>query len=111
MGNELLYVKLRYKEPKGQTSKLFSHTVLDGSRLPTEDFRFATAVAEFGMILRESEYRGSSSLTEVLKRARGALGADPGGDRRDFVTMVEQFQAIGQASDKGPRPGASGGGK
>jgi Ca-activated chloride channel family protein len=93
-GNELMYVKLRYKQPDASTSRLLDH-VVSASRPGTgsTDLRFAGSVAAFGMILRDSEYRGSATLDDVLTLARGALGEDEGGYRAEFVKLVEQVKA------------------
>ena len=92
--DELLYVKLRYKLPDASTSRWLDH-VIPSSRPGngSEDLRFAASVAAFGMILRDSEYRGSATLDAVLALARGALGEDEGGYRREFVKLVEQVKA------------------
>ena len=92
--DELLYVKLRYKLPDATTSRWLDH-VIPSSRpgSGSEDLRFAASVAAFGMILRDSEYRGSATLDAVLALARGALGEDEGGYRREFVKLVEQVKA------------------
>ena len=63
---ELLFVKLRYKQPDGDTSKLIAQPVEDVVLEPSRDFRFASAVAGFGMLLRESEFSGSWSMASVL---------------------------------------------
>ena len=71
--DELIYVKLRYKLPDASVSRWLDH-VVPASRLhrPSTDLRFAAAVAAFGMILRDSEHRGSATLDGVLELARGA---------------------------------------
>jgi Ca-activated chloride channel family protein len=92
--DELMYVKLRYKLPDASTSRWLDH-VVRASR-PTEgsvDLRFAASVAAFGMILRESEHRGSATLDQVSELARSALGEDVGGYRGEFVKMVELMRA------------------
>lgn len=91
---ELLYVKVRYKRPDGVQSVEFSRAVGDGDSEPSVDFRFAQAVASFGMLLFGSEYLGTSSTGSVLKLARESLGEDQGGYRKDFVKMVEQYEEI-----------------
>jgi len=93
--DELMYVKLRYKLPDASTSRWLDH-VVRASR-PTEgsvDLRFAASVAAFGMILRESEHRGSATLDQVSELARSALGEDVGGYRAEFVKMVERMRAL-----------------
>jgi Ca-activated chloride channel family protein len=93
-GDELMYVKLRYKLPDANSSRWLDH-VVPASRAAngSADLRFAASVAAFGMILRESEYRGSATLDDVLTLARGALGEDEGGYRKEFVKLVEQVKA------------------
>ena len=89
---ELLTVMLRYKEPEGGPSRLLAVPVLDHGRTlaqASEDFRFASAVAAFGMLLRESEHRGEASFEQVLELARSGRGDDPEGYRAEFVRLVE----------------------
>ena len=100
--DELLFVKLRYKTPGESVSKLRSQAVRDGDvrrrdrddRRASEDFRFATSVAAFGMLLRGSEHRGSASVAQVLELARGARGDDAGGYRGEFIRLVERYQEM-----------------
>jgi Ca-activated chloride channel homolog len=95
---ELMNVNIRYKQPDGEQSVLLSHAVRTPSRLvrrrTSDDFRFAAAVAEFGMLLRRSEHRGRSSVDDVLSLARGALGDDPQGHRRAFIGLVEDYRRL-----------------
>ncbi|MCB9535232.1 MAG: VWA domain-containing protein [Myxococcales bacterium] len=94
---ELATVKLRYKAPEGDTSTLVTGTVRDeGLALgeTTEAFRFASAVAELGLLLRGSAHRGNASYASVVERARGALGADRHGYRRDFVALAERAAGL-----------------
>lgn len=91
--SELVTVKLRYKEPRGggATSRLMTTAVrVNGEvRQPTGDFGFAAAVAEFGLLLRDSRYKGSATYEQVLALAREGRGDDPHGERSDFVQPVE----------------------
>ena len=66
---------------------------LDFAAAPS-DLRFAAAVAEFGMILRDSEYKGNGSLQQVVEWAQQAIGADMNGDRADFIELVRKVQAL-----------------
>jgi Ca-activated chloride channel family protein len=68
--------------------------VHDRVAAPSEDLAFASAVAELGMLLRESPHRGAASLAEVIARAEGALGADEGGFRRQFVALARTLQRM-----------------
>ncbi|MCZ6507452.1 MAG: von Willebrand factor type A domain-containing protein [Acidobacteria bacterium] len=98
---ELLTVKLRYKTPDSDTSKLVSvpledeHILLDAT---SADFRFAAAVAEFGMLLRDSDLKGNASYESVLSRAGAALAGDGGGYRAEFLELVEQARLLEGAS-------------
>jgi Ca-activated chloride channel family protein len=97
--DELMTVKLRYKLPDGDKSTLLSHAVRDTDTSLAQtsaDFRFATAVAEFGMLLRNSPHKGKASYEAVLERAKGALGADREGYRKEFLLMVGQTSLMGQ---------------
>ncbi len=87
--SELGFVKLRYKDPEGEASRLIEHVVVDEAEAASRDFQFAAAVAGFGMLLRDSEYCGSWTLADVLRTARPAVGADPHGYRAEFVRLVE----------------------
>ncbi|HZF02050.1 MAG TPA: von Willebrand factor type A domain-containing protein [Methylomirabilota bacterium] len=94
---ELLTLKLRYKQPDGDTSKLLVFPVTDGGKSferASTDFKFATAVAEFGMLLRDSEFKGNSSCGSVLELATEAKGADVEGYRSEFLTLVRKAQQI-----------------
>jgi Ca-activated chloride channel family protein len=95
---ELLTLKLRYKEPDGQTSKLLEYPLKDrGGQFNTasRDLQFAAAVASFGMILRGSEHRGAANLAAVAEIASATLGNDPGGYRAEFVDLVRKAQGLG----------------
>lgn len=95
-GPELLYVKLRYKQPDGDRSRLLTQALVDGPiGAPSLDLRFQTAVAEFGLLLRHSPWRGTADITRVIARAREAIGPDPDGYRAEFVRLAESAQAIG----------------
>ncbi len=85
---EWFCVSLRYKEPGAQQSKRMEVPVIPQEQMQSENFRFASAVAEFGMLLSRSEFAGQSSFEQVLELARGALGQDPFGLRAEFVQLV-----------------------
>jgi Ca-activated chloride channel family protein len=61
----------------------------------SKDLQFAAAVASFGMILRGSEHRGTSSLPAVAEIASGAIGEDKNGYRAEFVDLVRKAAAVG----------------
>ncbi|MRR20321.1 DUF3520 domain-containing protein, partial [bacterium] len=89
---ELCNIKLRYKDPEALTSKLFSKTVdtdIKKAGETTDRFRFSAAVAEFGMILRDSKFRGTATRADVISLASGARGVDPDGYRAEFIRLVQ----------------------
>jgi RNA polymerase sigma factor (sigma-70 family) len=61
---------------------------------PSQNFRFASAVAEFGLLLRDAQFKGTAGFDAVLDRARGAKGADDDGYRAEFIRLVEQAQLL-----------------
>jgi Ca-activated chloride channel homolog len=92
---ELMTVRVRYKDPQGSTSRLLEEPVRDRSGgTASEDMRFASAVAAFALLLRDSEHRGQASFEQVLSLARGARGDDPQGYRGEFIGMVEAARSL-----------------
>lgn len=94
---QMLIVKLRYKEPDSERSELIDRAVLDGGKPFTSasaDFKFAAAVAEFGMLLRDSEFKGNGTLDAVLQWAREGESADTGGYRAGFLELVRKAQTL-----------------
>jgi Ca-activated chloride channel family protein len=95
--DELATVKLRYKLPDESSSRLISVSV---SAQPKElaetssNFKFASAVAQFGMILRDSEFKGSASYDSTLNLANSALSKDPHGYRQEFIQLVETAKLL-----------------
>jgi len=88
---ELLTLKLRYKEPDGTTSKLIQVPVSDRGTnwaQASRDFKFASAVAALGMILRDSPYKGNATLSGVLDLAEAGKGEDKQGYRTEFIELV-----------------------
>lgn len=92
---ELAYVKVRYKAPDSDVSHLLAEPVsAEPTGAPSDDLRFASAVAGFGMLLRDSEYRGALHTAQVLDLAESAIGRDAEGYRREFVEMVQMYRLI-----------------
>lgn len=93
---DLMTVKLRYKEPDADISKLITQVVSKNEiqSEPTDDFAFAAVVAEFGMLLRNSEFKGSSNYEHVIKSAQSALGKDSFGYRQEFLSLVEKAKSL-----------------
>ncbi len=91
-------IKLRYKPPKEDVSKLIERTVTDGGEgfaTASDDMRLATAVAAFGMLLRHSPYHGDLTLSHVSALARPTLSNDPGGYRAEFFGLVNKAERLG----------------
>ena len=94
--DELALLKLRYKQPDRDDSTLMTETIVPdraANKEASEDFRFASAVALFGMILRDQDGVGGADLQRVIDLATDAKGADPEGYRAEFVDVVRQLLA------------------
>ena len=96
-------MRVRYKDPKGSTSKLLEQPVNDRTGKASEDTRWASAVAEFALLLRDSEHKGGASWEQVLSLARGARGDDPQGYRGEFIGLVETARTLAQRGCHGHR--------
>ncbi len=96
-GNELLTLKLRHKLPGEDTSRLQTFAVEDATldfAAASADFRFAAAVAAFGMLLRDSPHKGTASFEGVKELAAEGLADDPHGLRAEFVRLVDKAKAL-----------------
>jgi hypothetical protein len=95
--SEMLTVKLRYKKPESDKSELLERAVVDDGKQfanASADFKFAAAVAEFGMLLRDSEFKGSGTLGAVLQWAQEGKSADTNGYRAGFLELVRKAQVL-----------------
>lgn len=101
--NEIMTIKFRYKEPDANESKIIVHPLLD-EKMPfektSENFRFATAVAQFGMLLRNSEYKGNATYEKVIRQANAAIGTDKEGYRAEFIKLVQNVQSLAKKHTK-----------
>jgi Ca-activated chloride channel family protein len=96
---DLMTLKLRYKQPDGDTSTKLEVPVADAGTSyakASEDFKFASAVAQFGMILRNSPYKGSASIDGVIELADEAKGKDEKGYRAEFIDLTKKIKALGK---------------
>jgi Ca-activated chloride channel family protein len=101
--NEMLTVKFRYKDPAGSVSKLIVQPLHDKTislEKSSDDFRFSAAVAGYGMLLRDSKFKGDFTYDQVLNMAVNAKGADKEGYRSEFVRMVKTTQTISNMASK-----------
>ncbi|MBN1407075.1 MAG: von Willebrand factor type A domain-containing protein [Calditrichaceae bacterium] len=95
--DEVLTVRIRYKEPDGRKSKEFSEALIGKPvklSKSSNNFRFSAAVAEFSMILNDSEFKGDSNLESVKNLAKNARGDDPFGYRVEFLTLVDRVKVL-----------------
>jgi len=94
--DDFMTVKIRYKEPDGDVSKLVEHSVgREALQLRVSDnFLFASAVAEFGLIVTGSNFKNESSLESVQQRAKAALGEDNFGLRAEFLDLVRRYERL-----------------
>ncbi len=94
---EMLTVKLRYKEPNGRTSKMIQEAVIDYSSSivkTSNNFRFAASVAEFGMLIRQSDFKQNASFERVIQTASGAMGTDKEGYRSEFIKLAKSAKLM-----------------
>lgn len=94
---ELMTIKLRYKAPDSDRSRLMEHPVIDDHITldnSSDNFRFAAAVAQFGMLLRQSEFMQQSSYGNVLALANSAVADDKEGYRKEFIQLVQKANGI-----------------
>ncbi len=97
ISTEILNLKLRFKPPTGDVSTKIELPVTDSGTVfaaASPDFRFATAVAGFGMLLRESKHKGDVTFGWVQTTAQSALGEDPNGYRRELLGLVEKAKPL-----------------
>ena len=92
---ELMTIKLRYKQPDGNVSKKIELAVIDKKdNKVSSDFRFASAVAMFGQLIYESDYKGDATYDKVIALAKTALDNDQQGYRREFVRLAESVKGL-----------------
>jgi Ca-activated chloride channel family protein len=102
VSDEYLTVRMRYKDPEADTSKLLEQAlagpVCKLADAPA-DFRFAAAVASFGQLLRKSEHRGDATYDKVRALADGARGNDVNGHRGEFVKLIDAAAMLARKAD------------
>jgi Ca-activated chloride channel family protein len=91
---ELMTVKLRYKAPDGDASKLTSAVIADRPQAIGGNLGFASAVAEAGMLLRKSQHAPNASFLSAIERARRFRGDDPEGYRAEFIRLIEVASSL-----------------
>lgn len=100
--SDLATVKFRYKLPHGEKSKLIDQTILaKANSKPSPSFRWSAAVASFGMLLRDSAFKGHATYDKVIALAKAAKGEDQEGYRAEFIRLVENARDLfAQPSDE-----------
>jgi Ca-activated chloride channel family protein len=100
---EILTLKLRYKEPDGKKSKLIEHPLVDRNIVlakTSDNFRFSAAVAGFGMLLRDSEFKGNTTYDNILELAHDSKGKDVFGYRGEFIQLVGKCSLLDSVRSK-----------
>nr|WP_294942529.1 von Willebrand factor type A domain-containing protein [uncultured Mucilaginibacter sp.] len=99
--NEMLTIKFRYKEPTSNKSKLSQAIVKDAPidfEKTSSDFRFAAAVAETGMVLRDSHFKQGSTFAQAISIAKAARGEDAEGYRAEFIRLAESARLLAKTA-------------
>jgi Ca-activated chloride channel family protein len=95
--DDIMTLKIRYKKPGQETSRLITSKVTSkdlAEKTNSANFMMAVAVAEFGMLLRDSEFKGTSSYDHVILWAKRAKGEDEFGYRTEFISLVEKAKLL-----------------
>lgn len=95
--NELMRIKMRYKEPTGTRSKLVEQSIPTTAvhfEESSENCQFAASITAFGMLLRDSEHKGEADYSKVLEWAKQSKGSDAAGYRAEFIQLVEKAAAM-----------------
>ena len=101
--NEYLNIKIRYKKPDGITSMLLEKPFTGGVkefRYASDNLKFAASVSEFGMLLRNSEFRGNATLESAIDLASGARGVDEDGYRAEFIRLMKTVREMKLISER-----------
>lgn len=102
LSDEYLTIKLRYKKPEGHSSILMEKPVrgyVNEISDASDNLRFAAAVSEFGMILRNSEFKGTATLEGASKLAGSARGVDEDGYRAELVRLIKTVRDLKAVTD------------
>ena len=95
--NELLTVKMRYKKPEGQNSQIIEHVLNNDCinfKKVSDNIKFAAAIVQFGMLLRDSEFKGNSTYKNTVDIAKDAISNDDNGYRGEFIRLVNTAESL-----------------
>jgi Ca-activated chloride channel family protein len=98
---EMVTIKFRYKQPDGDKSKMEQVTVTDKPEAlnkTSDDFRFASSIAELGLLLRDSEFKQNANFGSLITRAKGAKGKDEDGYRSEFIRLAESVKLMSKGA-------------
>lgn len=101
--SEMVTIKFRYKSPDGDKSKMEKVSIMDqpvALMKTSADFRFASAVAELGLILRDSEFKQHADYSSLITRAKSAKGKDEEGYRTEFITLAESAKLLSKSGQE-----------
>lgn len=94
---EIMTIKLRYKKPDGVKSRLIERPIIDNQITfgrASDNFRFSAAVAEFGLLLKDSEFKSEANFKQVLRLAKSGKGIDENGYRAEFIRLIEMAELM-----------------
>ena len=94
---ELMTIKLRYKQPDGDKSQLIEQPIIDQQialKRTSNNFKFSAAVAEFGLLLRDSKFKNTANFEQALQLAKSGKGIDENGYRAEFIRLVEMAELM-----------------
>ncbi|MCQ6960532.1 vWA domain-containing protein [Mucilaginibacter aquariorum] len=100
--SEMMTIKFRYKEPVSSVSKMSQAVVYDKPvdfKLTSTDFKFASAVAEVGMLLRDSKFKQKASFAHAIATARAGKGDDSEGYRSEFIRLAESAKLLSKGTE------------
>ena len=103
LSGEYLTIKIRYKKPDGNTSMLLEKPVrgyINELGDASDNLRFAAAVSEFGMILRDSEFKGNSTLEGAARLANSGRGEDEDGYRAELIRLINTVKDMKVLAEK-----------
>jgi len=101
--NEVCTVKIRYKQPDSDKSVQMEEVVKDTHTTiekTSENFRFSVAVAEFGLLLRNSDFKGSANFEQVIDLGKSSIGKDSEGYRAEFLKLVKTAKLLDKTSER-----------
>jgi Ca-activated chloride channel family protein len=92
----MLTVKLRYKKPDEENSRKLEIPVLasDANKVSSKDFKFIMAVAMFGQLLKDSDFKGNANYNQVIDYAKAGIDNDEHGYRREFIRLAEAVNQL-----------------